>query len=62
MEGINVFLRVYLTTFKSPKTAQRSLGRITGAEIQKDPVTGGFVAYTRSKMDSKKRPEVQKTL
>jgi|TARA_B100001971_G_scaffold94404_1_gene87215 hypothetical protein len=44
--GINVPLWVFQIQYKSPHIAKKSFGRIMGAEVQKTPENGLFVAYT----------------
>lgn len=51
--GINVSWWQFITQYKSPKIALRSLERLTGQKVQKDAEDGVFVAYTMPKLTSK---------
>ena len=49
-------MRIFRLRYSSPKLAKQSLSRLCGTkygELKKDASTGGFIAYTRTKLASK---------
>ena len=43
--------RVYLGSFFNPKSARRTLGRITRSKVKKDPTGDGYFAETSTMVD-----------
>ncbi len=54
--SLNVVLWIYRLQYSSPRVAVKSLRRLSGTsyrKIEKDTLTGGFISYTRNKLNSR---------
>ena len=54
--GVNAPLWIFRFKYSSPKLAKQSLSRLCGTkygELKEDASTGGFIAYTHTKLASK---------